>query len=440
MNDLPANWELFSLGELTKATRPICYGVLKPGPYVDGGVPLLRIQDLASNVVSTTRVHCISKALDKEFERSRLEGGEVLLSIQGTIGRAAIAPYALKGANISRTLAVIAPDDRLDRRLLFYYLQYLALVGGYETGGSTRASLNIGTIRSMVIPLPPAAEQAKVVAAVEQYLSRLDAAEAAVESAQLRVRALYQALLSRAQSEGEEVALDDLLVDIEAGKSFKTPGRPAHAAEWGVIKVSAMTWGEFDEDENKAIPAGRLADPRYEIRAGDLLLSRANTSEYVGATVLVGACRRRLLLSDKSMRLLTRDGVERRWLRFALGSTQLRSQMSALATGTSDSMRNISQTKVRGLRIRVPEAGRQKKIADEIEEALRARGLLEVELGAARRRATGLRRSILKAAFAGRLVAQDPDDEPAAVLLDRIRDERAAIIPTRRARTQAASQ
>ena len=47
--------------------------------------------------------------------------------------------------------------------------------------------------------------------------------------------------------------LGDLLETIEAGKSFKTPGRPAEGVEWGVIKVSAMTWGKFDASENKAV-------------------------------------------------------------------------------------------------------------------------------------------------------------------------------------------
>ncbi|WP_149828582.1 hypothetical protein [Streptomyces tailanensis] len=66
------------------------------------------------------------------------------------------------------------------------------------------------------------------------------------------------------------VRLGDILARIEAGKSYKCEPRPASAEEWGVIKVSAMTWGEFDEGENKAVPAEFPFNPEYEIRPGDV--------------------------------------------------------------------------------------------------------------------------------------------------------------------------
>jgi type I restriction enzyme S subunit len=201
-----------------------------------------------------------------------------------------------------------------------------------------------------------------------------------------------------------------------------------------------MTWGEFDASENKAVPSTQDVDPSHEIQEGDLLLSRANTCEYVGATVLVGPCRPGLLLSDKSMRLLARDGVDRRWLRYALASPQVRERMSQLATGTSDSMRNISQAKVRSLTVRLPSGDRQAALADEIDELQTRRRLLDLGIRRAQARAQGLRRSILAAAFSGQLVPQDPDDEPTSVLLERIRTERAAAPPVKRARRSAAAK
>lgn len=200
MTTFPTTWMTATLGDLTKDTRPICYGVLKPGPFDSSGVPLLRIQDLIGNKISVDNVHYISKQLDSEFHRSKLKGGEVLLSVQGTIGRTAIVPESLAGANISRTLALIEPPTDLKPRFLYYYLQHLTASGDYDVGGSTRASLNIGTIREMTVPVPPLEEQERIVTAIEEQFSRIDAGVAGLERIRHNIRRYRVSLLSAAMS------------------------------------------------------------------------------------------------------------------------------------------------------------------------------------------------------------------------------------------------
>jgi len=163
----PSAWDRATLGGLTEKSRPICYGVLKPGPFAPDGVAMIRIQDLGSSRVSQRNLHFISPNLDHEYTRSKLRGGEVLISIQGTIGLVAVCPDELAGANISRTIAVIDPDNRVDNRFLFHYLRHLTDLGQYEAEGSTRRSLNIGTIREIVVPIPPANEQSLIAAALD---------------------------------------------------------------------------------------------------------------------------------------------------------------------------------------------------------------------------------------------------------------------------------
>ncbi|WUH92263.1 restriction endonuclease subunit S [Streptomyces sp. NBC_00433] len=166
------------------------------------------------------------------------------------------------------------------------------------------------------------------------------------------------------------VRLGDLFARIEAGKSYTCEPRPALSDEWGVIKVSAMTWGEFDEAENKAVPIGFAFNPDYEIQPGDILLSRANTAAYVGASVLVRKCRPRLLLSDKSLRLIPAKGIDREWLAYLLSSPVIRSQISKQATGTKDSMRNISQRVLGELNCLLPPLEEQRRIVAALEEQL----------------------------------------------------------------------
>ncbi|MBP5905818.1 restriction endonuclease subunit S [Streptomyces sp. LBUM 1478] len=164
--------------------------------------------------------------------------------------------------------------------------------------------------------------------------------------------------------------LRDVLITIEAGKSFTCEPRPAEDDEWGVIKVSAMTWGRFQAGENKAVPLGRAFDKKHEIRPGDILVSRANTREYVGAPVLVRNCRPKLLLSDKSLRLVPSTEVDTRWLLYLLSSPGVRKYISDTATGTKDSMRNISQQALLNAPIDIPPLAEQQRIVDVIEDHL----------------------------------------------------------------------
>lgn len=200
------------------------------------------------------------------------------------------------------------------------------------------------------------------------------------------------------------VQLGDLIEDITAGKSFGASNAPAEEGHWGIIKVSAMTWGKFKPEENKAVPA-ELVDPRFEIREGDLLVSRANTAEYVGASVLVRAVRPKLLLSDKSLRLTPRSSVHPEWLWYTLQAPAVRGQIRELATGTKDSMRNISQSALRRIQILIPPFDEQRRIVDLLEDHLSrldaaAHGLLK-----ARKRIDSFERSALDMHFAkGKLV------------------------------------
>jgi len=182
---MPREWLECTLGELTANSRPICYGVLKPGPFVDDGVPLVRITDMDRPLLGPSGMHKISKELDNEFKRSRLRGNEVLLSIQGTVGRVARCAPELAGANISRTIALIDCDERLENEFLALYLENLGSRDLFKSSGSTRASLNISEIRLIKVPIPSLVEQRRIVdlvASVDRYISALSSSPTSVTS------------------------------------------------------------------------------------------------------------------------------------------------------------------------------------------------------------------------------------------------------------------
>lgn len=165
--------------------------------------------------------------------------------------------------------------------------------------------------------------------------------------------------------------LGDVLLDIQAGKSFQTAEVPARANEFGVLKVSAITWSEFQADEAKALIEQFKPAESHKVREGDFLISRANTKEFVGAVVLVDRNYPFRLLSDKTLRLVIDEGkANKNFLLYALRAPKARKHIEHFATGTSDSMRNIAQGVITSIPVSLPALEEQRQIATRLKAQL----------------------------------------------------------------------
>lgn len=383
--------------------------------------PFLRVANVTARGLDLTDVHAI-ELFDGDLDRYGLRRGDLLV-VEGNgsasqIGRAAVWDGSIPNVVHQNHLIRVRPGPQLNER-------YLGLVWNSPTirdelsrvASSTSGlhTLSVAKLKSIRLPLAPLDEQRRIVDLLEDHLSRLDAAGAGLMNARKRIGVLECSALDFHFGAAESTApLGDLIQDISAGKSFGASSAPARDDEWGIIKVSAMTWGEFKAEENKAVPPHRV-DPRFEIREGDLLVSRANTSEYVGASVLVGPVRPKLLLSDKSLRVKPRDGIRAEWLWRALQAPSARRQISALATGTKDSMRNISQVSLRRVLVPVADGCEQGRALDAYAATEEASRRLRCEVEATDARLNRLRRSLLTAAFSGRLTGAGTDARNEAV-------------------------
>jgi type I restriction enzyme, S subunit len=166
------------------------------------------------------------------------------------------------------------------------------------------------------------------------------------------------------------LTLGDVLLGIEAGKSFQTSETLARDNELGVLKVSAVTWSAFRPEEAKAV-IGYEPEDSHRVKAGDFLISRANTRELVGAVVLVEKDYPLRLLSDKTLRLvIDTSQADKSYLLYALRSESARKHIEHFATGTSDSMRNISQGFITSIPIKLPEIDEQRRIAAHLQAQL----------------------------------------------------------------------
>jgi type I restriction enzyme S subunit len=341
-----------------------------------------------------------------------------------------------------------------------------------KSSQTTIPMLRTSDVDSFEIPLPPLAEQKRIVSKIEELFSELDAGEESLRRARRQLGVYRQSLLKQA-FEGkltapwrkqnphllesfaadDEISADELgtfaelpaswrytrlgrfIQHIDAGKSFRCEERRPKPNEIGVAKVSAVTWGEYDEVESKTCIDPAKVNPSYFIREGDFLLSRANTIELVGACVLVRRVTQPIMLSDKTLRLSIDDERKSFILQY-LRSHQGRREIEKRSTGNQESMRNIGQERIRSIVIPECTLPEQREIVRLLDEQFTVIEQNEREIDAALKRSAALRQSILKKAFTGQLVPQDPTDEPASALLERIRKERVATPSTTSRRTK----
>ncbi len=175
----------------------------------------------------------------------------------------------------------------------------------------------------------------------------------------------------------------------------------------------------------KTLPPTFEPPEKSRIRNGDLLISRANTLELVGAVVVVEGCPENLYLSDKVLRLEMPED-DKRWLMWFLRSPKGRKEIEVRASGNQMSMRNLSQKQLREITLPWPAPNVRREIVRRIETTFAWLDRVSDEQVAATKRLAALDASILQTAFRGELVPQNTNDEPASMLLERVETEKRA--------------
>jgi len=199
-NKLPPEWCYASVDQLTSGSRTSGYGVLQPGDDLPDGIPLVRVCDVAEGRVDEGNLKRIAPSISAQYERTVLQGGEILLTIVGTIGRTAIVPQSLHGANIARAVAVIPTTELVEARFIELCLRESSMRTRLTKAAHevARKTLNLEDVRAASLPLAPVEEQRQIIEEVDRRFSVVEAVEAEVEHGIIRAARLRQSILKRA--------------------------------------------------------------------------------------------------------------------------------------------------------------------------------------------------------------------------------------------------
>lgn len=187
----------------------------------------------------------------------------------------------------------------------------------------------------------------------------------------------------------------------EAGSSFKCEDREVVGTEWGVIKTSAVTSGNFIEQENKFLRVDTPEDTTAQIAIGDLIFCRASGSKgLAGKCAIVRECSRNLLLSDKTIRVPLMEGISQEYIALHNDSAQAKAFFDGLGMGKSTSMNNVTREDLFMKPVPLPPLAEQSAIVERVESLMQHCRALSAEIEQTRTHAAHLLQAVLKEAFA----------------------------------------
>ncbi|MEH2266298.1 restriction endonuclease subunit S [Nostoc sp.] len=305
----------------------------------------------------------------------------------------------------STDIWVLKPRPILYPEYLSYYLRstpVLQRVTQVATGANL-PRIDTNTFNFIPIPLPPLAEQRRIVDILREADELCCLRRQANEKAKQLIPSLFQEMLGEVDNSWEEHQLKDIIKKLSPGKSFAASSQPARNGKFGVLKVSAVTQGVFKPEENKELPNNISYPSDYEVEDGDLIISRANTQELVGASAIVRNPPRSLLRSDKLWKVVLHKKAEINvyFLWALLNTPKVRQEISNRSTGTSGSMRNISQDKFLDIQVKLP----PKPLQDEFEEKVRLLWEQNDDQENSANKLDSLFQSLLAQAFTGELTS-----------------------------------
>jgi type I restriction enzyme, S subunit len=198
VGEIPEEWDAVALDDCIVESRPICYGILMPGKAVPGGVPVVKVKDIRHGLVDESDLLLTSQEIDRQYSRSRLTAGDLLMTIRGTTGRVAMVPPALSGANITQDTARISIRHDLSNRYVYHALQAPAMQRQVRdhTRGQAVKGINIGDVRLLKIPLPPKSEQEVLAELFDANFAYERALVRCLQGSMLCKKALSHVLLS----------------------------------------------------------------------------------------------------------------------------------------------------------------------------------------------------------------------------------------------------
>jgi len=434
MIEIPKNWVISKLGDIyftTSGGTPS----RKRDDYYGGTIPWVKSGELSKGLILKTEEY-ITEAAVKGSSAKVFPAGTLLIALYG----ATIGKLGFLGVDAATNQAIcgIFKNEILDLNYLFYFLYHNKNKLIEQGAGGAQPNISQTILKELEITIPPAKEQHRIVTKIEELFSDLDKGIETLRNAKEQLKVYRQAVLKYAfegrltNPDAKEGELPEGWESKKLGDLFKTTsgGTPSRKREdfyggtipW--VKSGELSKGLITKTDECITEDAVMNSSAKIFPVGTLLIALYGAT--IGKISFLGID---AATNQAVCGIFPSNDVKLKYMYHFL--TLKKRKLIESAVGGAQP--NISQTILKDLEVSYPVVEEtQDLIVKEIESRLSVCDNIEESIEHGLQQAEALRQSILKRAFEGKLVPQDPNDEPAHVLLERIKSERAAAQPVKK--------
>ncbi len=443
MSELPKGWINVSLGDIAGFEM----GQAPPGDQCN--------KDGNGTVFVKAGEFGVDYPLVREWTTRPLKfayRGDVLICVVGaTSGKLNLGIDCA----IGRSVAAIRPNASVSQKIIYRQLQLQVEQLRADSTGTAQGVISKQMLADIRLVLPPTEEQTRIANQLDTLLTRIQSCNDRFDAIPALLKRFRQVVLSA----GTTGALTADWRESDSTESWDTctigqvlNGKPRNgyspqAVDYETpirsLTLSATTTGKFLARHSKFIDEAIPEDSYLWLETGDILIQRANSLEHVGVSAIFDGDAKQFIYPDLMMRCRPNERINSKYLFYALSAESTRDYFRKNATGTAGNMPKINQQTVMSAPLLLPPMDEQAEIVRRVEAFFALADCIEARTTTARTQAQRLTPLVLAKAFRGELVQQDPQDEPASVLLERIASQRtglAAKKPSKTSRRTRASR
>lgn len=450
MSELPVGWSTFTLADIGGLSGGKTPSKANPAFWSSRDIPWISPKDVKKFHLEDSEDRISEIALSDAAMALYPAGSILMVTRSGILQHTFPVAMASVAVTVNQDIKVIAPHDEIDTNFLLYSLRAFGqiVLQRCSKAGTTVQSIDSEKLEAMPLPLPPLTEQKRIAQKLNALLDQVDTLKARIDAIPALLKRFRQSILSAATTgkltqdwrESAGGAWRDTTVGEVCASSFYGPrfGKDEYTREAGGIPTIRTT--DMTDDGRIIVTANtpRVLVPKDKIEKfraerGDLLVTRTGSIGVMAVFDGDYEC----IPSAYLIRFRFKREITPRYAFFCLMSPAGQAALGLSATAITQP--NINAESIKAIDIQLPQADEQAEIIRRVEQLFSFADQLEAKVVTAKQRIDTLTQSILAKAFSGELVPQDPNDEPASVLLERIRAQRAAAPKPKRGRKPISS-